>query len=157
MVAVLSAPPPQLRSMHGDDVPRLAAIEKAAYEFGWGPKIFRDCLRAGHACWVLAQGEEIVGYGVLSARDGEAHILNLCVAPAQHRQGHGRRLLRRLLDSARWYGAERVFLEVRPSNRGAQRLYDAFGFCEIDRQHGYYPARRGREDAIIMALEILPP
>src|SRR5699024_12301281 len=79
-------------------------------EFGWTPGIFRDCLRAGHACWVLARADEVVGYGVLSAAAGEAHVLNVCVAPHCQRRGYGQRIVKRILDDARWYGDERVFL-----------------------------------------------
>ncbi len=157
MVAVVAGPSPQIRSMCRGDLVQVAAIEKSAYEFSWTPGIFRDCLRAGHACWVLDRGDEILGYGVLSTGAGEAHVLNVCVAPAHQGQGHGRRLLRRLLDTARWYGAERVFLEVRPSNVAAQTLYESAGFNEIGRRPDYYPARRGREDAIVMAMDLLPP
>jgi ribosomal-protein-alanine N-acetyltransferase len=52
---------------------------------------------------------------------------------------------------------QRVFLEVRPSNRHAIALYEHAGFNEIGRRRGYYPARKNREDAIVMALELLPP
>lgn len=155
MVAVVTSPTPQLRSMDRDDLVQVATIEQSAYEFAWTPGIFRDCLRAGHACWVLASGEEVVGYGVLSSGAGEAHVLNLCVAPRHQGWGHGRRLLRRLLDTARWHGAEQVFLEVRPSNTAAQQLYESIGFNEIGRRPRYYPARNGREDAIIMAMDLL--
>jgi ribosomal-protein-alanine N-acetyltransferase len=61
------------------------------------------------------------------------------------------------LHLARSRGAERVFLEVRPSNRGAIALYDQEGFNEIGRRPRYYPARDGREDAIVMAIELLAP
>jgi ribosomal-protein-alanine N-acetyltransferase len=64
-------------------------------------------------------------------------------------------LLRRLLDIARWNGASRVFLEVRPSNPVAQSLYHAMGFEEIGRRPKYYPARDGREDAIVMARDLV--
>lgn len=157
MVAVVTSPEPQLRNMCRRDLVQVAAIEQSAYEFSWSPGIFRDCLRAGHSCWVLARGEEIVGYGVLSTGAGEAHVLNVCVSPRHQGHGHGRRLLRRLLDTARWYGAERVFLEVRPSNVIAQTLYESAGFNEIGRRPNYYPARHGREDAVVMAMDLLPP
>lgn len=154
MAAVVDVSPPRLRTMGAGDVEQVAEIETRAYEFGWSAGVFRDCLRAGHACWVLEGEDGIVGYGVLSTGAGEAHVLNVCVAPARQGQGHGRRLLKRLLDTARWYGAERVFLEVRPSNRAAQCLYDSVGFNEIGRRPRYYPARKGREDAIVMALDM---
>ena len=73
------------------------------------------------------------------------------------RLGLGRRLLMRLLDVIRWSGAERVFLEVRPSNPVAQKLYASIGFTEIGRRPRYYPARDGREDAIVMELVLREP
>lgn len=155
MVAVAVLPRPRMRNMSREDLDQVAQIEARAYEFGWSAGIFRDCLRARHACWVLEREGEILGYGVLSTGAGEAHVLNVCVAPDHQGQGHGRRLLKRLLDTARWCGAERVFLEVRPSNVGAQKLYDSVGFNEIGRRPNYYPTRKGREEAVVMALDLL--
>ena len=157
MVAILKEPYPALRTMTADDLEQVAAIELAAYEYPWTHGIFRDCLRAGYDCIVLAHGIEVVGYGVLSSAAGEAHVLNVCVAPAQQGAGHGTRLMKRLIDLARWHRAERIFLEVRPSNTHAVRLYDQLGFNEIGKRPNYYPAKRGREDAVVMAMELLPP
>ena len=58
---------------------------------------------------------------------------------------------------ARGHGAQRVFLEVRPSNPHAIALYHDEGFNEIGRRPNYYTAKKGREDAIVMARELLPP
>lgn len=155
MVAVVREPLPALRPMRADDVDAIARIEASAYEFPWTAGIFRDCLRAGYGCWVLAQDDEILGYGVLSVAAGEAHVLNVCIAPRAQGAGHGRHLMKRLVDLARWHRAQRIFLEVRPSNPRAIRLYDDLGFNEIGRRPNYYPARNGREDALVMALELL--
>jgi ribosomal-protein-alanine N-acetyltransferase len=81
----------------------------------------------------------------------------VCVAKDHQGCGHGKRLMQRLIDLARWHRAERIFLEVRPSNERAIKLYDQLGFNEIGKRPNYYPAKRGREDAIVMALELLPP
>ncbi len=148
---------PQIRAMRQADIETVAGIESRAYEFPWTPGIFRDCLRAGHECWVLDCRAGIIGYGVLSCAAGEAHVLNVCVAREHQGHGHGRHLLRRLIDIARWHMADRVFLEVRPSNHGAIALYDSEGFNEIGRRPNYYPSAKGREDAIVMAMELLPP
>ncbi len=150
-----------LRPMREADLDAVTAIEKRAYEFPWPPGIFRDCLRAGYGCWVLempgaALHDGMIGYGVLSVAAGEAHLLNLCVVPEWQGEGHGQRLLRRLVELARWQRAERIFLEVRPSNPRALALYHRAGFNEIGRRPHYYPARRGREDALVLALELLP-
>jgi ribosomal-protein-alanine N-acetyltransferase len=155
MVAIARDVYPALRPMREDDLEAVARIESSAYEFPWTPGIFRDCLRAGYGCWVLAHAAEVVGYGVLSVAAGEAHVLNVCVAPAQQGAGHGRRLMKRLIDLARWHQCERIYLEVRPSNKRAIGLYHDLGFNEIGRRPNYYPARAGREDAIVMAMELI--
>jgi len=139
------------------DLDSVIAIELSAYPFPWTYGIFEDCLRSGYCAWVAARGPMICGYGLLSVGAGEAHVLNLCVSPVQRRQGLGNLLLERLLEDARAAGAQRVFLEVRPSNADAVALYDARGFHLITRRPHYYPTHTGREDALVMAMELLPP
>lgn len=149
--------PAALRPMRESDLDAVLDLERRAYEFPWTHAIFRDCLRADYLAWVLDVDGAISGYFMLSLAAGEAHVLNICVAPELQGQGHGHRLLRSLLHLARSRGAQRVFLEVRPSNRAAIVLYDREGFNEIGRRPRYYPARDGREDALVMAMELLPP
>ena len=141
--------------MRADDLDAVMAIELRAYPFPWTRGIFEDCLRAAYPSWVLVDGDAITGYGVLSVAASEAHVLNICVDPRLQGRGHGRRLLHALQHLARGRGAQRLFLEVRPSNRGALALYQAEGFNEIGRRPRYYPAHSGREDAIVMAMELL--
>jgi len=145
-----------LRPMREDDLDAVMRIELRAYPFPWTIGIFRDCLRAAYPARVLHAGERILGYGVLSIAADEAHVLNVCVDPVEQGQGLGRQLLRALVSLARGHGAQRVFLEVRPSNPHAIALYHDEGFNEIGRRPRYYPAHEGREDAIVMAIELLP-
>lgn len=152
MVAV-ARPSLEMRAMRREDLSRVSELENASYEFPWSTGIFGDCLKAGHPSWVLCLEGRVIGYGILSVGAAEAHVLNVCIAPDQRGQGFGRHLMKRLLDIARWNGAERVFLEVRPSNPNAQALYLSLGFHEIGRRPRYYPAHEGREDAIVMSLE----
>jgi [ribosomal protein S18]-alanine N-acetyltransferase len=144
-----------LRPMQLADLEPVLGIELRAYPFPWTRGIFEDCLRAGYPSWVLQEGAAIIGYAVLSVAAGEGHVLNVCVDPALQRRGHGRRLLHALLHLARGRGAQRLFLEVRPSNPAAIALYESEGFNEIGRRPRYYPAHDGREDAIVMAMELL--
>lgn len=153
----LAADATSLRPMRESDLPAVMAIEQRAYAFPWTQGVFRDCLLANHPSWVLCESGHIIGYAVLSVAADEAHVLNLCTSPDVQGRGHGRRLLRALLQLARGRGAHRVFLEVRPSNANAIALYHTEGFNEIGRRPRYYPARDGREDALVMALELLSP
>jgi len=148
--------PLSLRPMREDDLVVVQMIESRAYEFPWTVGIFRDCLRADYPAWILHDGDRIAGYFLMSIAAGEAHVLNICVAPEMQGQGHGRRLLHALLQMARGRQVSRVFLEVRPSNVHAIALYFDEGFNEIGRRPRYYPAKDGREDALVMAMELLP-
>lgn len=152
MSAILAPPLPRFRPMQESDLSAVAAIERQVYEFPWSEGIFADCVRVGYSCWVLELAGELAGYGVVSTAAGEAHILNLCVAPDFQGRGHGRRLLNRMIDLARWHRARSIFLEVRPSNHRAIKMYEAKGFSCVGRRPNYYPAHEGREDALVMAL-----
>ena len=144
-----------LRAMRDADICTVMAIEHRAYPFPWTDGIFRDCINACYPSWLLMQEDAVIGYGVISIAAREAHILNICIDPDAQSHGHGRRLLRTLVRIARAQNAERVFLEVRPSNPRAIALYFDEGFNEIGRRPRYYPAHTGREDAIVMAMELL--
>lgn len=150
----LDFPEPGIRPMHELDVPVVVAIERASYQFPWSEGIFRDCLRVHYTCRVAAIGVMTVGYGILSVAAGEAHLLNLCVADAYRCRGIGRRLLDHMLLAAGTAGAREAFLEARPSNSGAIRLYQSLGFVQIGLRRGYYQAAAGREDAIVLKRRI---
>lgn len=143
-----------LRTMRDQDVAAIMGIEERAYPFPWSAGIFHDCLRAGYSCHVLERDGELLGYGVMSAGAREAHILNICVSPSRRGRGYGRMLMECMIEEARRRQAEMMFLEVRPSNRPALRLYARLGFNEIGIRNNYYPAEQGREDALLLAKQL---
>ena len=151
----LDTPPDvAIRAMLDGDVAAVAALEKRSYQFPWSAGIFRDCVRIGYVCRVVEIDRALVGYGILSVGAGEAHILNICVAEEQRTRGIGRMLLRHLLDRAIASGVSDAFLEVRPSNMAAIRLYQSLGFMQIGTRRGYYQAVGGREDATVFKLDL---
>jgi [ribosomal protein S18]-alanine N-acetyltransferase len=149
-------PRTEIRLMQPADLKAVAAVERAAYQYPWSLGIFRDCLLAGYHCLVLDIGGSLTGYGIMSIAAGEAHLLNLCVNPAAQRLGYGRQLLNALLRKAADADADKVFLEVRPSNEIALRLYRSLGFEQIGVRPAYYQADNGREDAVILAANLQP-
>lgn len=153
MVAVLNLRE-AIRSMREEDIEEVMAIELAEYEFGWTTGIFRDCLRVGYIGLVYTIDERIVGYGVAAARAGECHVLNLCVAGQFTGRGYARALLERLLEMARELRIKSAYLEVRPTNNLALRLYLRAGFRQIGIRRDYYPAAVGREDALVLAKSL---
>ena len=145
---------PSLAPMREQDLAEVMAIEAAIYTHPWTCGNFSDSLRAGYECRTLRLGAELIGYFVLMAAAGEAHLLNLSVAARHQRNGHGAQLLGEAMSLARRLGARSLFLEVRPSNRGAQALYTRFGFRRVGVRRGYYPAHSGREDALVLTLPL---
>jgi ribosomal-protein-alanine N-acetyltransferase len=140
--------------MREHDLDEVMAIESVIYTHPWTRGNFADSLRAGYECRVLRLGPALLGYFVLMAAAGEAHLLNLSIATAHQRTGHGTRLLGEAMALARKLGARSLFLEVRPSNRAAQSLYTRIGFRKIAVRRGYYPASAGREDALVLTLPL---
>jgi len=63
-------------------------------------------------------------------------------------------MLRLCIERARLAGMEAMFLEVRPSNPRAIALYHAEGFVQVGRRKGYYQAESGREDALVLKLDL---
>jgi ribosomal-protein-alanine N-acetyltransferase len=140
--------------MREEDLDEVIAIESVIYSHPWTRGNFLDSLRAGYECRTLRLGSALVGYFVLMAAAGEAHLLNLSVSAEYQRNGHGSGLLQEAAALARKLGARSLFLEVRPSNRGAQALYTRFGFRKVAVRRGYYPAHTGREDALVLTLSL---
>jgi len=139
-----------IRDMGFDDVAAVAQLERLSYAFPWSDAIFRDCLRAGYYCCVAQLDHIVMGYAIMSSGAGEAHLLNLCVAQDYRCRGIGTQLLGHLLEFARGLGVSDMFLEVRPSNTIAIRLYQSEGFSQIGVRRGYYQAVDGREDAVVL-------
>ena len=154
MSAVAHSFPPRFRPMREEDLDAVMAIEPRAYAHPWTRAIFKDCLRVGYNCWLYEREGDILAYGVMSVAVGEAHILNLTVRPESQGQGLGRKLLEHFLNLARRHNADLVLLEVRPSNTAALALYSGMGFNEIGVRKGYYPGPSGREDALVLALNL---
>jgi len=140
--------------MQPADLDDVVAIEQAVYPHPWSRANFADSLASGYHAWVLRdQGGVMLGYFLVMAVVDEAHLLNVAVAAAWQGKGLGRFLLNQSVACARGLGMESMLLEVRPSNVRALEIYRRYGFTEIGRRKGYYPAaNQSREDAIVMRM-----
>lgn len=135
------------------------AIEHLVYPKPWSPSLFvaemaqpesRRYLVAldEHQRSGLFRARNVVGYAGVMVAVGEAHITTVASHPHHHRRKIASRLLVHLLRAAQAMGAEAATLEVRVNNRGAQRLYGAFGFAPVGVRPNYYAETN--EDALIM-------
>jgi [ribosomal protein S18]-alanine N-acetyltransferase len=149
------------RPLAADDLGYVSVLEAQIHAAPWSLGNFRDALLAGYQTLVAECDHRIIAFGVLMLAPGEAQILNVSVVPDHRREGLGRAIMKRFLDTARARGAEQCFLEVRASNAGAIALYATEGFVTVGRRDGYYPmtATTPREDALVMrrALSLQDP
>jgi ribosomal-protein-alanine N-acetyltransferase len=136
------------------DLDAVMEIERASFSTPWSRESFRNLLRRDDAdLWVAVVEGAVVGYAVVWYVAREAELGNLAVAPEWRQLGLGGRLLDWSVTRARARGVERMFLEVRESNRNAQRLYEGRGFVQVGRRKRYY--RAPAEDAWVMCLELV--
>lgn len=140
------------------DLDEVGRIEALAYGFPWSRGNFIDSLAAGYLAEVLACPRDgLLGYFVAMPGVDELHLLNITVAPAAQGRGHGQILLDAVQAQGRRLGLGTLWLEVRDGNHRARALYLRRGFAEVGLRRGYYPAAGGREDAVVMRLDLGEP
>lgn len=142
------------RPMTTQDLTVVMANEQAAYPIPWSQSVFEDSLSGSNHCWVVMSEGQVVGHAIVSVVLDEFHLLNICVSPAYQGKGLGRECLEFLIVWAQERNLAMFFLEVRASNEGAIALYHSAGFNEVGVRPNYYPADNGREDAILMTLQL---
>ncbi len=143
-----------MRPMTAADLATVAEIDRQCYPFPWTLGNFADSLASGHRCCIYEEKGQIIAYAVMMPAVDEMHLLNLTVAKPRQGFGYGRALLRRLADCARDGHFSSLWLEVRPSNDAALALYRSAGFVLAGLRRNYYPAENGREDAMLMVLDL---
>lgn len=138
------------------DLPQVMTIEPRAYSHHWSETIFKDSMKneANHLV-VMHDANHFLGYAVFSVVFEDAQLLNITVAPEFTGKGLGHELLDYVIRMCGVQGAESLYLEVRPSNAPANRLYQSKGFKSISIRKNYYPSSGGREDGIVMGLSLM--
>jgi ribosomal-protein-alanine N-acetyltransferase len=143
-----------IRKMTLDDLPEVAAIDRASFSLPWPERSFRFEITDNPAsrCWVAEADSRVIGMVVLWMIADEAHIATLATREEFRRRGIGTALLVHALNAAKAEGAVSSFLEVRESNRAAQEMYRKLGFVENGRRPRYY--KDNNEDAILMGARL---
>lgn len=142
------------RLMLESDLDDVIAIEESVYPYPWTRGIFHDCINIGYLCRVLEVKGKIVAYSVMSVAVGESHLLTIVVPEDEQGKGYGKKMLNEMIQQAVNDNASTMYLEVRTSNKAAIHLYHQRGFNELGVRNNYYPAEQGREDALILALDL---
>ncbi|MCW4020128.1 MAG: GNAT family N-acetyltransferase [Candidatus Bathyarchaeota archaeon] len=103
--------------------------------------------REGYKILVYQAGDRVVGYIDFRVRMGVGHILGFYVKPEHRREGVGKNLMEKALDTLKRKGCHKARLEVFAHNRVAVRFYSHLNFV----QEGYLHEDTGKKDIIIMS------
>jgi ribosomal-protein-alanine N-acetyltransferase len=138
------------------DIDEVMAIEQDAFPKPWTRELMERELKNPVSFpfikRVKVNGEEMLaGYMVIWIVYGDAHILDIAVAPSLLRRGIASGLISFALRFMTERGVAVVSLEVRRSNVAAIKLYEDYGFVEAYVRKMYY----GDEDAVVMSLILI--
>jgi ribosomal-protein-alanine N-acetyltransferase len=141
------------RMMIRRDMPEVLSIERASFESPWFEEEFVACLRQRNCIFRVAEiGERIVGFVSYELRKTRLHLLNVAVHPDFRLRGVGRALIelpiRRLTPTRR----NRLTLEIRERNLGAQLFFSRMGFRCTAQLHDFYDD--APEDAYLFEYRI---
>lgn len=138
-----------LRDMTAADIPTIVAIENASYTVPWSEETFRGLLRRRDADLIVLTADELViGFACMWCVLDQGELGNIALRPEWRGRGLAARLLAEVLLRARRRSIRELFLEVRPTNAVARRLYERFGFRQIGRRRNYY--QQPTEDALVL-------
>ena len=142
------------REISLEDLDGIVQIDRAVNPFPWGEEVLRDTIvSSGHHLMSLREGRA-VGFLLSNFVLDEAQLLLIGVSPDWQGVGVGGQLLKELIKRSRDQGQRLIYLEVRSGNERAIRLYRSLGFIDIGVRRDYYPGLVGREDAIVMSLQV---
>lgn len=134
------------------DIKNLIKVERLVYsgESPWGKSAFLAELYSHfkHLYLCAIKDDQIIGFIGVRIMGKEAHITNVAVIPDYQRKGIGGFLLKESEIFAQNNKCEFLTLEVRVSNKDAQRLYRKTGFVSRRIKTAYYS--EANEDALDM-------
>ena len=140
----------QAQVLTASDLYRLEAL----YREGEGPSLafLSELLERPHGrAWFIFEKGTALAVAWFTLALDEAEVIDIRVADTHRRQGLGERLLRESLTAL---SARSVFLDVRRTTSPAVAMYEKMGFLQVGVRHNYYQLPSGREDALIMRLEL---
>ncbi|MFD1550159.1 ribosomal protein S18-alanine N-acetyltransferase [Levilactobacillus fuyuanensis] len=138
------------------DIPEMIEIERAVYagQAPWDSTAFANELRRDkdRLYLVIRKNDKLLAFigSTFDERNRDAHITNIAVLPEYQGKGLGRFLLGIMIKKAHKLNYKTVSLEVRVSNKSAQRLYRDLQFEQTGIKRGYYFG--DHEDAADMVL-----
>ncbi|WP_261643435.1 ribosomal protein S18-alanine N-acetyltransferase [Erwinia mallotivora] len=144
----------QISLLTPGDLQRALVIEQRSHAFPWSEKTLISNQGERYLNYRLDVEDKMAAFAITQLVLDEATLFNLAVDPDFQRRGIGRELLQFLINALTARNIQTLWLEVRASNRPAIALYEQLDFNQVSVRRNYYPAAKGKEDAIIMALTL---
>jgi ribosomal-protein-alanine N-acetyltransferase len=161
--AIAPHPGISITGMTEHDLLEVVEIEESTGLSRWGWAAYYAELQGGNRELMLvarvSQEQDLrvtprlAGYIVGRMSADELHINNVAVRDIYRRQGIGRALLNRILQTGKLAGVPHAFLELRAGNAAALALYEECGFRVTSRRTRYYS--EPVEDALVMTIQLL--
>ncbi len=127
-------------------------IEKESFSDAWTKEMISDTfIQDNFIGFVAEEGDKVIGYIALTYCLDEAEINIIAVTREFRRKGVASALLNKAYETLLSTGIDKIFLEVRKSNKSAQNLYKKQGFTVIGVRPKYY---KGVEDALLMRKDL---
>lgn len=138
-----------VRWMIRRDMPEVLAIEGASFEFPWSEDDFIRCLRQRNCIGMVADSDDrIAGFMLYELHKTRLHVLNFAIHPEFRRQGVGAMMVAKLTNKLSGNRRNKILLEVRESNLGAQLFFKSQGFRTVSVLRDFYEDTT--EDAYLM-------
>lgn len=133
-----------------DDVAQIYPIECACHSHPCSLKVLGSCFGKRYHSVKMCLDGQLIGFYIAEQVVDEMTLQNICISPAFQGKGYGQQLMADFIAAARARQATQLWLEVRRSNAPAIALYHGCGFDVAGTRKDYYPAAKGREDALLM-------
>ena len=144
-----------IRWMIRRDMMEVLDIETRSFEFPWSEEDFIRCLRQRNCIGMVAEHDErVAGFMIYELHRNRLHILNFAVAPEFRRHGVGQQMVQKLVGKLSSQRRNRILLEVRETNLGAQLFFRELGFRAISVLRDFYDDTT--EDAYLMQYRYRP-
>lgn len=126
-----------LREINLSECETFWQIEKACFSDPWSMADFEYQIKNPHAKIIGAFAKDNpIGFVNVQYISGELTINNIAVLEPFRQQGIGEKLLTYALEL--YPQMECALLEVRESNKPAQKLYEKHGFVKVGERKNYY-------------------
>ena len=143
-----------IREMTAPDLEVILALERKIFPDPWPESAFQEIITQDGWIGLVAESDDtVIGYGCFYAVLEEAHLANIAVEESFRRKSVAKQLLDYILRFVKENGCQYIYLEVRPSNTGAIKFYEKFGFEILYKRPRYY--RQPVEDALVMVKTLI--